>query len=145
MIIGGIGLLVAAVGAQYLVDMSNARKAAQPQSDDANSDHAEAADNTSQASASASASNDNAKQSRTANNQSDQAGAATGAVDELMSELFSLWGGSWKDTKAGFFAKNFYDGGFEEKMTKREAALILGTNFFILFSFISALALLSML
>eukprot|EP00605_Chrysophyceae_sp_TOSAG23-4_P002487 GSChrysophyteH1.ASY1.ANO1.2750.1 assembled CDS len=31
-------------------------------------------------------------------------------------------------TKAGFFAKNFYDGGFEEKMTRREAALILGVR-----------------
>lgn len=27
---------------------------------------------------------------------------------------------------ASFFARNFYDGGFEDKMTKREAALILG-------------------
>lgn len=31
--------------------------------------------------------------------------------------LFSSW-----------FARNFYDGGFEEKMTKREAALILGVR-----------------
>eukprot|EP01038_Epipyxis_sp_PR26KG_P014110 gene14110-18931_t len=29
---------------------------------------------------------------------------------------------------AAFFAKNFYDGGFESKMTKREAALILGVR-----------------
>lgn len=29
------------------------------------------------------------------------------------------WGSSW-------FAKNFYDGGFEDKMSRREAALILG-------------------
>ena len=28
-----------------------------------------------------------------------------------------------------WFAKNFYDGGFEDKMTKREAALILGVRF----------------
>ena len=27
-----------------------------------------------------------------------------------------------------WFAKNFYDGGFEDKMTKREAALILGVR-----------------
>ena len=27
-----------------------------------------------------------------------------------------------------WFAKNFYDGGFEEKMSKREAALILGVR-----------------
>jgi hypothetical protein len=29
---------------------------------------------------------------------------------------------------SGWFAKNFYHGGFEEKMTKREAALILGVR-----------------
>ena len=29
---------------------------------------------------------------------------------------------------ASFFARNFYDGGFEDKMTKREAALILGVR-----------------
>lgn len=29
---------------------------------------------------------------------------------------------------SGWFAKNFYQGGFEEKMTKREAALILGVR-----------------
>lgn len=34
------------------------------------------------------------------------------------------WFGSWNT----WFAKNFYDGGFEEKMTKREAALILGVR-----------------
>lgn len=33
----------------------------------------------------------------------------------------SLFNSSW-------FAKNFYDGGFEDKMTKREAALILGVR-----------------
>ena len=36
-----------------------------------------------------------------------------------------------KESGKGFwdtlFARSFYDGGFEEKMTKREAALILGT------------------
>jgi hypothetical protein len=34
------------------------------------------------------------------------------------------WFGNWNS----WFAKNFYDGGFEEKMTKREAALILGVR-----------------
>ena len=29
---------------------------------------------------------------------------------------------------SAWFAKNFYDGGFEDKMTKREAALILGVR-----------------
>ena len=34
------------------------------------------------------------------------------------------WFGNWNN----WFAKNFYDGGFEDKMTKREAALILGVR-----------------
>lgn len=34
------------------------------------------------------------------------------------------WFGNWNT----WFAKNFYDGGFEDKMTKREAALILGVR-----------------
>lgn len=41
------------------------------------------------------------------------------ATDAKSSFFGSLLNSSW-------FAKNFYDGGFEDKMTKREAALILG-------------------
>jgi len=41
------------------------------------------------------------------------------AADAKSSFFGSLLNSSW-------FAKNFYDGGFEDKMTKREAALILG-------------------
>lgn len=41
------------------------------------------------------------------------------AADAKTSFFGSLLNSSW-------FAKNFYDGGFEDKMTKREAALILG-------------------
>jgi hypothetical protein len=36
-------------------------------------------------------------------------------------ESDSSFGASW-------FAKTFYDGGFEEKMSKREAALVLGVR-----------------
>ena len=49
-------------------------------------------------------------------------------LDEVMGEVYALWGGDWKAAKANFFAKNFYDGGFEDKMTRREAALILGVR-----------------
>jgi len=49
-------------------------------------------------------------------------------VDEFMGEVYQMWGGDWKKAKATFFAKNFYDGGFEDKMTRREAALILGVR-----------------
>lgn len=45
--------------------------------------------------------------------------AATGpAKASFFSNLFN----------SAWFAKNFYDGGFEDKMTKREAALILGVR-----------------
>lgn len=53
---------------------------------------------------------------------------APSAFDEIMTELYGIFGADWKSAKAGFFAKNFYDGGFEEKMTRREAALILGVR-----------------
>lgn len=39
-----------------------------------------------------------------------------------------MWGGSWLDVKKSFFSKTYYDGGFEDKMTKREAALVLGVR-----------------
>ncbi|KAJ1413005.1 hypothetical protein B484DRAFT_455169 [Ochromonadaceae sp. CCMP2298] len=45
------------------------------------------------------------------------AAGAAGAKGESMFAGFETW-----------FARNFYDGGFEEKMTKREAALILGVR-----------------
>jgi len=54
--------------------------------------------------------------------------AAPSFLDEVMGEIYQLWGGDWKKAKANFFAKNFYDGGFEDKMTRREAALILGVR-----------------
>ena len=49
-------------------------------------------------------------------------------VDEVMTDVYTAFGKDWKEAKAGFFAKNFYDGGFEDKMTRREAALILGVR-----------------
>ena len=49
--------------------------------------------------------------------------------DSVMSDAFEEFGmGNWKETKQSFFAKNFYDGGFQDKMDKREAALILGVR-----------------
>jgi len=36
--------------------------------------------------------------------------------------------GGWSFFSSDWFAKTFYDGGFEEKMSKREAALILGVR-----------------
>ena len=59
-------------------------------------------------------------------------GAAKGGFfDDFMTDMMTQMGydkNSWTETKAGFFSRNFYDGGFEDKMTKREAALILGVR-----------------
>ena len=87
LIVGGLGLLVAAVSAQYALSayqqykIASAAKASNPDSDSA---------------------------SKTGGQQS----ASTGGFS-----FTSTW-----------FAKNFYDGGFEDKMTRREAALILGVR-----------------
>ena len=58
----------------------------------------------------------------------DKKAGQTAFVDELMADVYTAFGKDWKEAKAGFFAKNFYDGGFEDKMTRREAALILGVR-----------------
>ena len=58
----------------------------------------------------------------------DKESAGPSYMDEVMGEIFALWGGNWMQSKQTFFAKNFYEGGFEEKMTRREAALILGVR-----------------
>jgi hypothetical protein len=52
-----------------------------------------------------------------------EAGAGAGATGAAGAKGESIFAGfeTW-------FARNFYDGGFEEKMTKREAALILGVR-----------------
>ena len=57
-----------------------------------------------------------------------KAEAGPSGFDQFMTEVYAAFGGDWKEAKAGFFAKNFYDGGFEDKMTRREAALILGVR-----------------
>jgi hypothetical protein len=54
---------------------------------------------------------------KTTEKKTSKEGSATGASG---GGFFANWN--------TFFARNFYDGGFEEKMTKREAALILGVR-----------------
>jgi DnaJ-domain-containing protein 1 len=88
--VGGIGVLAAAVGGQYVVTAYNQyaekKAAAILKGGDAPPENAEAKT------------------------------ASDGSKEESTASTFSS---TW-------FAKNFYDGGFDEKMTKREAALILG-------------------
>lgn len=57
----------------------------------------------------------------TTNSQPKSENVKTGTKEAESPGVFSNFGASW-------FAKNFYDGGFEDKMTKREAALILGVR-----------------
>lgn len=96
LIIGGLGVVVAAATAQYGVGMYEnyvAKRAAEQPT-------AEKTETTEEATEKSSA------------NKTDSAEPAK--VDSPFN-FTSTW-----------FAKNFYDGGFEDKMTKREAALILG-------------------
>ena len=105
LVLGGIGVAVAAMGAQYALQAyQNRPKAA---------DGASAS-----ASASAPPTQDQSQSQSQSQSQTQDASTLDGA--------FSSLGASWADFKKSFFAKNFYDGGFDDKMTRREAALILG-------------------
>lgn len=57
------------------------------------------------------------------------AGGGTGAAGEGGSGGGGLAGGM-----SSLFAKRFYEGGFEDKMTRREAALILGVRYVLAWS-----------
>ena len=103
LVLGGIGVAVAAMGAQYALQAYQNRP--------------KAADG---ASASASASAPPTQDGAQSQSQSQTQDAST------LDGAFSSLGASWADFKKSFFAKNFYDGGFDDKMTRREAALILG-------------------
>jgi DnaJ family protein C protein 19 len=89
LIVGGIGVLAAAVGGQYVMTAYNQYAEKKAATILKGGDAAE---------------NGEAKT------------ASDGSKEESTASTFSS---TW-------FAKNFYDGGFDEKMTKREAALILG-------------------
>ena len=79
--------------------------------------------------ASSSSSSASSTSEQTARKQKSEQSAATGdktnETDKFMDELF---GSSWSSLKEKWSAKNFYEGGFEEKMSRREAALILGVR-----------------
>ena len=96
LIIAGLGVVVCAATAQYVLEAVNKRQ------------EKKAAE---QASTSTDASSDDKAASK------DKASGEAGSTTKEESPF------SFTST---FFAKSFYDGGFEDKMTKREAALILG-------------------
>lgn len=96
LILGGLGVVVCAITGQYALQMMNKSK---EQSSNSN----ESPDGSKDQSTSA---------EKTSSTDADAAGTTK---DESPFAFTSTW-----------FAKTFYDGGFEDKMTRREAALILG-------------------
>lgn len=105
LILGGLGVVVCAATAQYALQMMNKSK----EQDNAGKSSGATSDSSS----------DSKDQSTTAEGvdktSSANADAAGATKDESLFGFTSTW-----------FAKTFYDGGFEDKMTRREAALILG-------------------
>jgi hypothetical protein len=104
LIIGGLGLLAFSFIIQNSVQFFN-RSPTPEQTSDTTAETTEAKANTQTAS----------NQRESQKNKKTESTTST-SKGSFFGELFSS---SW-------FARNFYDGGFEEKMTKREAALILG-------------------
>jgi 3'-phosphoadenosine 5'-phosphosulfate sulfotransferase (PAPS reductase)/FAD synthetase len=100
LLVGGIGVVVLSIGIQQLLKLYSAR------SNDSNIKSTETVGT------GTTAEKEEIKVS-TAQNENKKTNSTNSG-----GEYFS---GSW-------FARNFYDGGFEEKITKREAALILGVR-----------------
>lgn len=100
LILGGLGVVVCAITGQYALQMMNKSK---EQSSNSTGTASESPDGSKDQSTSAEKSS------------STDADAAGATKDESPFAFTSTW-----------FAKTFYDGGFEDKMTRREAALILG-------------------
>jgi curved DNA-binding protein CbpA len=122
-VLGGISVAVAAVGAQYAIKAYNAMPKEKPQ---------EATDGGGGGSVGDAAKEQQPSKGRQTSDQQQQTkaqeGGSSSSVNANMEGIFASWGGSWAEFKKSFFTKGFYDGGFEDKMSKREAALILGVR-----------------
>jgi hypothetical protein len=161
LIIGGAAVIVASVGANYVLNLYKNHQAAEKfdaeAAEDAKADGEDAmhkstaahvdGDDTErektpeeleeEAAAKARAASREARaRSREARQKEREEAKKSGAkkpsfFDDFMTDMTTQMGygkNYWAERKAGFFAKNFYDGGFDDKMTKREAALILGVR-----------------
>lgn len=117
-IIGGVVLLVGATVAQKVMQAQAAKAASQ--GNDEVLEENESKTTSGNESADTAAEEATTKASSGASTQASKKKKAPGAA--------SGGGGLFGDMMTSWFAKNFYDGGFEEKMTKREAALILGVR-----------------
>lgn len=155
LIVGGIAVIAGATAASYIIGAYKARQGVESAADaeggesaegeppegakvDATSD-AEGDDESEQSRSRTRMSRAKAREARAEarakereaakKNSGDAKGG--GFIDDFMNDLTTQMGydkNTWAETKASFFAKNFYDGGFEDKMSKREAALILGVR-----------------
>jgi hypothetical protein len=148
LIVGGAIVMVAAMGVGKILEATSAKNGASAEAGagagaGAESSSAEAppskreagTESTAKSSGSSSSSSERSESRASSSSSSASSAGAAGAgagepsyIDQVMGEVFALWGGDWKASKEGFFAKNFYEGGFEDKMTRREAALILGVR-----------------
>jgi len=104
LILGGVGIALGAVGAQHVLQAYKNKVVASK------------GENSSGASQSTDASGGAADQNKSS------------AQDASMDGAFASITNSWAEFKKSFFAKGYYDGGFEDKMSRREAALILGVR-----------------
>lgn len=125
LIVGGIALASTAVTLKYALaayekyEASKPPPGSSPETDTASSTTSADSENTTKATeAEDPASTNTAKASDT---------AAAAAAKKKKGETAGQTAAKQADSLfASWFARNFYDGGFEDKMTKREAALILG-------------------
>lgn len=115
LIVGGLAVAVAAKSLQYAIQAYNQRNTNNSQATaTASGDEPLSSSSTSTSStSSSSASSATPGAGSKANSRADTKKTSTAGAGET--SIFTSW-----------FARNFYDGGFEEKMTRREAALILG-------------------
>jgi DnaJ homolog subfamily C member 19 len=121
LIVGGIAIAGTAISLQYILQAYQKAKAT-TQDGETTTNNTEAESAQQKATAGAEATQDenttasSSKAEAAQKERSDRKKAAAGnSTVNTMDSAFSAW-----------FARNFYDGGFEEKMSKREAALILG-------------------
>lgn len=123
LVIGGIGIALAAAGAQYAIkaykNMPQTAKETEstPESENEKSNNRE--ESSKKSTQQAKSSSSTAKEG--SNSSSD-------GLDATMEGIFSSISGSWAEIKKSMFSKGYYDGGFEDKMSRREAALILGVR-----------------
>lgn len=107
LIIAGLGVVVCAATAQYALEIMYKNK-------EQNTSEQGTPTNESTSDPAAASSDKSASDPKNSSSSADK-GPTVDAKEESPFSFGSTW-----------FAKSFYDGGFEDKMTKREAALILG-------------------